>query len=823
MSVQVQIRRGNTAQHSTFTGANGEITINTDDHTIVVHDGSTVGGYASISQAYVDNKAANAYSNATAYADNKAANAYSNAIAYSGNAAQAYSNATTYSSNATNISSGTLDTARLPATANISTALNVGANVNLSTSQINVGNATVNTVITSTSITGNGANITSVNAATVGGNTASDLRTYTDNKAANAYSNAIAYSGNAAQAYSNATSYADTKAATAYSNAIAYSGNAAQAYSNATSYADTKAATAYSNATTFASNASNISSGTLSEPRLPYRMDQNVRSTDNVQFNAVTVNNNVLVGSVNITNATINVNSIQINTSAIAIGTNFTANSTAVFSNGNITAQGNVSATYFIGDGSRLTGMVPSFQTYVFANNTTGINGYYKAVIGGSFTAVTQGSISNTVSTANTYIGGFITDTGYPNETQIPAGTFTCYFESTKSTGNQDYYIYYEVYKRTTGGTETLLLTSDQSSLSASNIKIQQQVQALLLSPTNLNTTDRLVFKFYAAVASGVQTPTITIQFDDGDQSYIIAPTQIADASRFVPYSQATANLDMNGYGINAASYSVGSNFVANTTAVSIGSNVSLTGATISGTSTDLTIRNATVQGNLVVAGSVTSVNTQSLVVNDNIIELADNNTTLDTVDSGWFSPAGNSTSVWYSGIVRQAAKSSNNNPYFWIFGSNTNPNTSTTIDTTANSVTGTLQAYLVPYGTGGAFVANSSTVLITANSTVSVNVTANNISGNGSGVTSVNAIALGGKTESQLNVNSALTSNSTTYILANTGIISNSSGVFVDAAYINTISANNAAYLGGLAAADRKSTRLNSSHVRTFRMPSSA
>ena len=66
------------------------------------------------------------------------------------------------------------------------------------------------------------------------------------------------------------------------------------------------------------------------------------------------------------------------------------------------------------------------------------------------------------------------------------------------------------------------------------------------------------------------------------------------------------------------------------------------------------------------------------------------------------------------------------------------------------------------------------------------------------SGVTSVNAIALGGKTESQLNVNSALTSNSTTYILANTGIVSNSSGVFVDAAYINTISSNNATNLNG-------------------------
>ena len=89
-----------------------------------------------------------------------------NAIAYSGNAAQAYSNATTYSSNATNISSGTLDTARLPATANISTALNVGANVNLSTSQISVGNSSVNTQIVAGNVYLNGSTLVIGNTAT---------------------------------------------------------------------------------------------------------------------------------------------------------------------------------------------------------------------------------------------------------------------------------------------------------------------------------------------------------------------------------------------------------------------------------------------------------------------------------------------------------------------------------------------------------------------------------------------------------------------------------------------------------------------------------
>ena len=44
MATQIQWRRGNTAQTSTFTGAVSEITVDTDKKTIVVHDGSTSGG-----------------------------------------------------------------------------------------------------------------------------------------------------------------------------------------------------------------------------------------------------------------------------------------------------------------------------------------------------------------------------------------------------------------------------------------------------------------------------------------------------------------------------------------------------------------------------------------------------------------------------------------------------------------------------------------------------------------------------------------------------------------------------------------------------------
>ena len=44
MATQIQLRRGNTAQTSIFTGAIAEVTVDTDKKTLVIHDGSTAGG-----------------------------------------------------------------------------------------------------------------------------------------------------------------------------------------------------------------------------------------------------------------------------------------------------------------------------------------------------------------------------------------------------------------------------------------------------------------------------------------------------------------------------------------------------------------------------------------------------------------------------------------------------------------------------------------------------------------------------------------------------------------------------------------------------------
>lgn len=44
MALQIQLRSGTATEHNTFTGANGEVTVDTTNKTLRVHDGSTVGG-----------------------------------------------------------------------------------------------------------------------------------------------------------------------------------------------------------------------------------------------------------------------------------------------------------------------------------------------------------------------------------------------------------------------------------------------------------------------------------------------------------------------------------------------------------------------------------------------------------------------------------------------------------------------------------------------------------------------------------------------------------------------------------------------------------
>lgn len=59
--MDLQLKRGTTVKHSTFTGKVGEVTVDTDKDTVVVHDGTTAGGFPMARESVVTALAGNVY------------------------------------------------------------------------------------------------------------------------------------------------------------------------------------------------------------------------------------------------------------------------------------------------------------------------------------------------------------------------------------------------------------------------------------------------------------------------------------------------------------------------------------------------------------------------------------------------------------------------------------------------------------------------------------------------------------------------------------------------------------------------------------------
>ena len=428
-----------TSNNATYAFGKSEVNLNVNNALTSNNSSYLNGNSAGDLRSYSDTQAANAYSNATSFATTAAAAAYSNATSYADSkAADAYSNA--------------VSTAAGDASTKAATAYSNATSYTDSRIIDSVTNTSVAYAASANSVKNAYDRAIDANTRAASAQTAASA----------AYTNAIAYSGNAAQAYSNATSYADTKAATAYSNATSYADTkAATAYSNATSYTDSRiidsvtntsiayaasansvknaydraidantraasaqtaaasaysnaiaysgnAALAYSNAVVFASNASNINTGTLVEARLPYRMDQNVRTTDSVQFG-----NMVLTGNLVVNGGVLAGNSYLTTTYAPLASPTFTgtvtvANITAnaisanATTTNNITVNANLTVRSIVANGSLgNTGQVLT---------TNGANVYWAnstAVGGGNANSIFLQYTGNGTNTIYTIPGGY--------------------------------------------------------------------------------------------------------------------------------------------------------------------------------------------------------------------------------------------------------------------------------------------------------------------------------------------------------------------------------------------------------------------------------
>ena len=196
-------------------------------------------------------------------------------------------------------------------------------------------------------------------------------------------------------------------------------------------------------------------------------------------------------------------------------------------------------------------------------------------------------------------------------------------------------------------------------------------------------------------------------------------------------FAKAANGISVDGAGINVIG---GDGLVANATGVHVGAangiSVSAdavgltTGSTLTVNSAGvhvnsaLSITDLSLSGNLTVLGTLSTIDTTNLTVQDSLIELANGNSTTDILDIGLYGQYG-ATGAKYTGLFRDAT----DGIYKLFVGSQTEP--TTTVDTAAAGyTTATLQAFL----NSGGLVSNATNVTLTANSTLAVGITANTL-----------------------------------------------------------------------------------------------
>ena len=188
---------------------------------------------------------------------------------------------------------------------------------------------------------------------------------------------------------------------------------------------------------------------------------------------------------------------------------------------------------------------------FMGANVASDIATYYQLPSLSAYTIGTLGSAAISVSTTPTLMGVFATNSGYPNITVIPSGVLGFHYETQKTAGSNNYYTYVEVWKRNLAGTETLIVTSDNTTQVSVNTKVQQSPTAFLVANVSILATDRLVLKLYGVMLSA--SATITVFFDDNTNARFVLPSSSVDATNFVPYSGATKDVDLGVYSASSS------------------------------------------------------------------------------------------------------------------------------------------------------------------------------------------------------------------------------------------------------------------------------
>lgn len=168
-------------------------------------------------------------------------------------------------------------------------------------------------------------------------------------------------------------------------------------------------------------------------------------------------------------------------------------------------------------------------------------------------TGESQSTIATAITADATLIKEFITETAQPTFMVLSEGVYDLHVHlSATTSGKKTCRLYWEFYSRTTGGTETLLFTSEESDV-LTNSDTSYEIHGTLSSEVVLNSDDRLVLKLYGNLESATgSNPTMTVYMEGTTHSRVSVRTTISAFDGrylFQDGSKALAgNWDLGGY-----------------------------------------------------------------------------------------------------------------------------------------------------------------------------------------------------------------------------------------------------------------------------------
>jgi hypothetical protein len=532
-------------------------------------------------------------------------------------------------------------------------------------------------------------------------------------------------------------------------------------------------------------NATNINAGTLAWAHAPVGT---VNTTGSFTLSGNTTlagTNTVISSNINVTGAFINVGALvntaainvrgQTNTNTLFVNSvaNISGNSTIsgnwanvtgdLFVRGNLTVNG--SLTYV---GNAAGDIIPPSNSFSLGN-TSNRWGFYGVVIDNiGNTTSNNVNVTLTVNAANHTVGSdFIANstgvyhTGLVNAASYRAGNFTT------GTGGS-------IQNTTTMfvGNNTINTVITSAGLNINSVTIANS------SGLYTDTVNASIIRTgggFNTLANGVYIDSDDIWFGNSSVSATVNSTF---------YSKTANNTSFVG-SVSAVNVVSNAQLSANLT-----NYAALAGATFTGAVQ--VSNNVTITGNLIVSGTTVSVNTQTLDVRDLNITVAKGvgtaalangaGLTVDTAGIGWYYH--NTSNTWQSNV---GITPSSNNSYSlgttglrWsaLFTNNITATTITATNVSSTDVYGTVRT-----ATQGTIDHNS---LANYDANRHVDHTAVSITA-GNGLTGGGTIAAT-RTLSVVGANGILVTAAGINVFGNTGIVSNSSGVFANATYIQSL-----------------------------------